>query len=70
MADYLALLLMVIVLVISEEAVPFTRYIYHVDDQASQLLFCLPACPPASHPLCSCVLKPYLNSNLTTNGVL
>ena len=32
--DYIALLLMVIVLVISEEAVPFTRYIYHANDQA------------------------------------
>lgn len=61
---------MVIVLVISEEAVPFTRYIYHVDDQASLLLLCLPACPPANYLLCSCILKPYLNGNLTTNGVL
>ena len=33
--DYVALLLMVIFLVMSEETVPFTRYIYHVDDQAS-----------------------------------
>ncbi|CAK0784440.1 hypothetical protein CVIRNUC_007644 [Coccomyxa viridis] len=31
--DYVALLLMVIFLVMSEETVPFTRYIYHVDDQ-------------------------------------
>ena len=36
--DYIALLLMVIVLVISEEAVPFTRYIYHANDQACLLL--------------------------------
>ena len=33
--DYIALLLMVIFLVMSEETVPFTRYIYHIDDQAS-----------------------------------
>ena len=33
--DYIALLLMVIFLVMSEETVPFTRYIYHFDDQAS-----------------------------------
>lgn len=26
---------MVVILVISEEAVPFTRYIYHTNDQAS-----------------------------------
>ena len=35
--DYIALLLMVIFLVMSEETVPFTRYIYHIDDQASHL---------------------------------
>ena len=39
--DYVALLLMVVILVISEEAVPFTRYIYHVDDQVCPPLFSL-----------------------------
>ena len=37
LVDYIALLLMVVILVISEEAVPFTRYIYHIDDQARHL---------------------------------
>ena len=35
--DYIVLLLMVIFLVMSEETVPFTRYIYHIDDQARPL---------------------------------
>ncbi len=39
--DYVALLLMVVILVISEEAVPFTRYIYHIDDQVCLLLLYL-----------------------------